>query len=146
MSTNVTFYAVNQDGLFGWTAKLVERAVTTGRKVFILCSHQEQAQALDDYLWTYQEEAFVPHAIIDSPTSKGAKVTPAVLATTPWQPEGATILVQLSAGEIEFGLQFSHVVELVDRENEDQLKLSRDRYRSWKKAAQTQDVTVEFKG
>jgi len=45
-------------------ARLAEKAWQQGDRVGIACDSMEQAQALDDLLWSFSPEAFIPHAIV----------------------------------------------------------------------------------
>ena len=51
-------------------AKLVDKAWQQGDRVGIVCDTLEQAEELDDLLWNFSPDAFIPHSIIpDSATS-----------------------------------------------------------------------------
>ena len=42
--------------------KLLESVIAKGNNVHILCENDEQIKTLDDYLWTYEQLSFLPHA------------------------------------------------------------------------------------
>ncbi|WP_372964055.1 DNA polymerase III subunit chi [Marinobacter sp.] len=44
-------------------AKLVDKAWQQGDRVCVLCDNQQQAQELDDLLWNFTPDAFIPHSI-----------------------------------------------------------------------------------
>jgi len=44
-------------------AKLVDKAWQQGDRVCVLCDTEEQALELDDLLWNFTPEAFIPHSI-----------------------------------------------------------------------------------
>ncbi|MCA0914628.1 DNA polymerase III subunit chi [Marinobacter nauticus] len=48
-------------------AKLVDKAWQQGDRVCILCDSEDQARELDDLLWTFTPEAFIPHSIAKDP-------------------------------------------------------------------------------
>lgn len=49
--------------------KLVEKAWRQGDRVCVTCDSVQQAQELDELLWSYSPEAFIPHSVIpDSAT------------------------------------------------------------------------------
>ncbi|MGQ7272555.1 DNA polymerase III subunit chi [Marinobacter nauticus] len=50
-------------------AKLVDKAWQQGDCVCILCDTEDQAQELDDLLWNFSPEAFIPHSIAQDPTT-----------------------------------------------------------------------------
>ncbi|WP_278800380.1 DNA polymerase III subunit chi [Marinobacter nauticus] len=50
-------------------AKLVDKAWQQGDRVCVLCDSEEQAQDLDDLLWSFTPEAFIPHSIAKAATT-----------------------------------------------------------------------------
>ena len=44
--------------------KLAEKAVLAGQACLIFCESAEQADFLDDLLWDFDDDAFVPHQIV----------------------------------------------------------------------------------
>jgi DNA polymerase-3 subunit chi len=52
------------------TARLVDKAWQQGDRVGIVCDTMQQAQDLDDLLWNFSPDAFIPHSIVpDSATT-----------------------------------------------------------------------------
>ncbi len=52
------------------TARLVDKAWQQGDRVGIVCDTMQHAQELDDLLWDFSPDAFIPHSIIpDSATA-----------------------------------------------------------------------------
>ena len=50
-------------------AKLVDKAWQQGDRVCFLCDTEEQALELDDLLWNFTPEAFIPHSIAKAATT-----------------------------------------------------------------------------
>ncbi|KAA1173753.1 DNA polymerase III subunit chi [Marinobacter salinexigens] len=52
------------------TAKLVDKAWQQGDRVCIVCDTMQHAQELDDLLWSFNPDSFIPHSIVpDSATT-----------------------------------------------------------------------------
>ncbi|MDL0432561.1 DNA polymerase III subunit chi [Marinobacter sp. TBZ242] len=51
------------------TAKLVAKARQQGDRVGIVCDTMQHAQELDDLLWNFSPEAFIPHSIVPDSTT-----------------------------------------------------------------------------
>lgn len=52
------------------TARLTDKAWQQGDRVGIVCDTMQQAQDLDDLLWNFSPDAFIPHSIVpDSATT-----------------------------------------------------------------------------
>ncbi len=45
--------------------RLVERLWSSGKRVAVWVSDRGRAGVLDDYLWTFAQNSFVPHALVD---------------------------------------------------------------------------------
>ena len=50
-------------------AKLVDKAWQQGDRVCVLCDTEEQDLELDDLLWNFTPEAFIPHSIAKAATT-----------------------------------------------------------------------------
>lgn len=64
--TRVDFYVVNSAGAearLSVAARLAEKALGRGHRIFINCASQGQMDALDQYLWDFKPASFVPHSL-----------------------------------------------------------------------------------
>jgi DNA polymerase III subunit chi len=64
----VDMYVIEDDNpkaLFHVAVRLLEKAYKQNLRALVLCAHEEEARALDDYLWTYQAASFLPHSLLD---------------------------------------------------------------------------------
>ena len=63
----VDFYSISQPGeqdrLF-FTCRLCEKALGQGLKIYIHTDSEQVAQDMDDLLWSFKPESFIPHAIV----------------------------------------------------------------------------------
>ncbi len=71
-------------------AALVERLYREGRRVVIWVADPGRLQILDDYLWTFEKLAFIPHGV---PVGGGGVDEPVALTAEPVNPNGADVLV-----------------------------------------------------
>lgn len=55
--------------------RVAQKALRNGQRVHIACQDAAQAQALDDLLWTFDAESFVPHTLLADDTQTEAPVT-----------------------------------------------------------------------
>jgi len=56
------FYHLTRRRLEDALPMLVERSLAQGWRVEVRGTHSDALAKLDDHLWTYSEESFVPHA------------------------------------------------------------------------------------
>ncbi|MFE8069485.1 DNA polymerase III subunit chi [Marinobacteraceae bacterium S3BR75-40.1] len=50
---------------YQYAARLTEKAWSEGDRVCLYCDGEEQAQAMDDMLWAFRPDAFIPHERMD---------------------------------------------------------------------------------
>ncbi|MFM6989081.1 MAG: DNA polymerase III subunit chi [Arenimonas sp.] len=59
--------------------KLAEKAVQAGQSCLVLCASAEQADFLDDLLWEFDDDAFVPHQIVGMEEDEDTDDTPVLI-------------------------------------------------------------------
>ena len=93
-----------------YACRLTEKAFMLGHRIYIQAASAEQAQALDDLLWTFKQGAFLPHARHPVPAGKQAPI----LVGHDAEPEdGFQVLINLSPTIPAFYSRFERVAELV---------------------------------
>ena len=60
--TEVLFYHLQGHSLEKVLPMLLEKSLERGWRVAVQASSQERIEALDQYLWTFREDSFLPHA------------------------------------------------------------------------------------
>lgn len=66
--TEVFFYVLAGQGQrdqLEFTSRLLEKALANNIKTLIHTNNKEQAEKLDQLLWTMKPDSFIPHALID---------------------------------------------------------------------------------
>jgi DNA polymerase-3 subunit chi len=59
--------------------KLAEKAVQTGQPCLIFCESSAQADFLDDLLWEFDDDAFIPHQIVGLEDDEDQADTPVLI-------------------------------------------------------------------
>jgi len=96
----------------GELASLVDSLYKGGASIVIWVADEGRRQILDDYLWTFQKLAFIPHSVWQ--TGLGEVEDPIVLVGEEAAPNGATTLVvgdDLPPGE--WAATFADVHDLI---------------------------------
>jgi len=101
----------------GWHANL---------PVFIRCQDEGQMQALDELLWQFKPEAFVPHELAKYDAS-----APVVLGEDEPPTQKSGLLINLNHAVSPHIQQFSRIIELVSQDPE-QLQASRANFRYYR--------------
>ena len=131
MLPKVNFYVLSsqsEQGRQAFACKLAEKAFRLGFKTYILTNSLQQAQQMDNTLWTFRANSFVPHEIFHDSLPNTANVV--IIGTqqppAPWQ----HTLINLSTGCPEQVAQAEQIFELLDND-ETQKQAGRLRYRHY---------------
>jgi len=115
--TRIDFYVLDQaepQGRERFACRLAEKAYKLGNKVFIHTTDEQQAQAVDDLLWSFRAGSFVPH----SRRPEDAATAPVMIAAA-GEPEQTTdVLINLADEVPLFFSRFLRVAEVVDGQDE----------------------------
>jgi DNA polymerase-3 subunit chi len=108
---------------------ILDRALSRGQKVVVEVSSQERLSAVDDHLWTYSDESFLPHV---TAMEADAASSPVVLTTHPHNPNAAQVRICAEGVRIPDAMQdYERVVLIFDGDDPDALTAARE---DWKKA------------
>jgi DNA polymerase-3 subunit chi len=109
--------------------QLTEKAYLEGRRVFIYCHNQDDAYHIDEYLWSFRPQSFIPHNL----QGEGPLPPPAVQIGFGPEPRGFNdILLNLSPTIPDFFQRFEKIITVVNG-NEQDKQYARDHYRFYKK-------------
>lgn len=130
----VSFYPLEQDNLEGallFACRLTEKAVQLGHRIHLVVRSDSQLKQLDELLWQYRADSFVPHHCLpveESDQSVDCRVT---LGTADHVPSDRDILINLGEQVWEHHGQFGDVREIVAADDNER-NLGRQRYRRYK--------------
>jgi DNA polymerase-3 subunit chi len=127
----ISFYPLdkgNLDDALLYACRLTEKAVQLGHKVHLLVRSQDQALKLDELLWQFRPDSFVPHQTLPLQDGACQPDCPVTLGTQDHLPETRDILVNLGAEVWDHFQQFEDIREIVAAEDSER-NLGRQRYR-----------------
>ncbi|OAI47471.1 hypothetical protein AYO45_05745 [Gammaproteobacteria bacterium SCGC AG-212-F23] len=130
----IDFYVLSDNNRLPFACKLIEKAYKQRHRIYIHTDNKPEAHQLDELLWTYRDDSFLPHNIYGD----GPEPAPPIqigINTTPEKHHD--ILINLSPQVPEFYVQFNRILELVSNETDVQ-QAARERYRYY----QTQGATI----
>lgn len=81
--TRIDFYILQEnasEARWRFACRVVDKALRSGHTVLLTVDSSEDAQQLDDLLWTFKPESFIPHQVFDS-RSDTAATAPVAIAT-----------------------------------------------------------------
>lgn len=129
--TRVDFYVLNHqeaDAVWLMACRLLEKAYQRGHRVFVYCESQEQAEHLDELLWTFKDDSFIPHHL----QGEGPEPPPPIQIGYGPEPRGFNdILLNMAPTIPPYFSRFQRVMEIVA--SDDQAKdISRHHYREYR--------------
>lgn len=128
MPPQVDFYVLSgaaSHGRVEMACRLAEKAYRLGHRVYLLAADDAQARQLDELLWTFRQQSFVPHEIY--PPETGDNV-PVLIGIDPQPRWPAEVLINLAPEAPACFSDMQRVVELVDQQAA-VLEASRARFR-----------------
>jgi DNA polymerase-3 subunit chi len=129
--TRIDFYLLNDDkkkARYDFACRLIDKAYRQGHRLYLHVNDQTEAQALDDLLWSYRDDSFLPHNLYGENSSP----TPPIqigFAITPT--EHADTLLNFTQDVPAFYQNFNRVVEIV-LQDEMSRKTARQHYKLYR--------------
>ena len=137
-NTQVDFYILqdqSQRSIWQFCCRLAEKAWKLGNSVHIRTNGEDETRHLDELMWTYTDESFLPHARHDDTVNASVIQSPIVLGhDIPDAPCG--LLINLAASSPEQIQQFPRIAEILN-DDETVKQLGRERYSRYKKTGCT---------
>jgi len=136
--SQVTFYILAESGTDTLPAHFVQACSLAAfyyqqnRKVFIYTDNQQDAFTVDEYLWQFDGDSFVPHNLLGEGPKFGTPVEISWMPPTHPRP----VLINLSLHLPDFSNNFQQIIDFVP--SDEQLKIAaRHRYSAYKKLGHT---------
>ena len=120
--TEVLFYHLDRQPLERVLPELLEKCLERGWRSVVQVGSEERRDALDAHLWTYRDEAFLPHGTArdGSPAAQ-----PVWLTTEPENPNGATVRFLADGADLPAVADYQRVVILFDGNDADAVDRAR---------------------
>jgi len=129
MVLQVDFYILHHQHYEPFICQLTEKIWRQGYRVYIYLNAQAQAQRLDDKLWTFKEEVFLPHEM-----GQQDALTPICLGYPQLNDHfdnSLEVLMNLTDDVPHFFKQFKRIAEVVE-DTPKARQAGRERYRAYK--------------
>lgn len=114
----------------GWlyACRLLEKAWLKNHRVFVFCNDQQEAEKLDELLWTFKPDSFIPHHL----QGEGPEPPPPIQIGYGEQPRGFNdILLNMAQQIPAFYNRFARIMEIVPAEEEAR-QTSREHFKFYK--------------
>jgi DNA polymerase-3 subunit chi len=130
--TEILFYHLQHKPLEAVLPTLLEKSLERGWRAVVQATSAERLAALDDHLWTFSDESFLPHATDKEPD---VAEQPVVLTLGDGNPNAAAIRFLVEGAPVPAEIDgYERLVLLFDGNDEDALAAARADWKSVKAA------------
>lgn len=109
-----------------FVCRLIEKAFLSGKTLYVATDSAEEATKLDQLLWEFRADSFIPHQLSDSPSE-----SPIIIGTLSTM-QSADILLNLSQQNPPEQLPYQRLIEVIPKDPAWQDK-ARERFRQYRK-------------
>jgi DNA polymerase III subunit chi len=111
---------------FLYACRLIEKVERLGHNILVVMDTQEEAHELDDLLWSFKPESYIPHQLLGADEDVKVEIT-----HTPAFGKHDDVLVNLSSAIPANVANFKRVIEIVTQDVK-VLENTRNHYRIYK--------------
>jgi DNA polymerase-3 subunit chi len=130
--TEVFFYHLQRQPLEAVLPTLLERSLGRGWRAVVQATTEERLLALDDHLWTYSDQSFLPHG---TDREANAPDQPVLLTLSPDNPNAAQIRFLVEGAELPpNAVSYERMMVLFDGTDPQALAAAREQWRAVKAA------------
>lgn len=108
---------------------LISKALENGHRVLVKTTDAKQTERLNEYLWTYNPDSFLPHG---SDKDAHPAQQPVFLTASNENPNNADVLILTSGAQSDDHKNFKLCCEMLDGRNEEAVAGARDRWKKYK--------------
>jgi DNA polymerase-3 subunit chi len=124
--TEILFYHLQRQKLEGVLPALLEKSLERGWRVVVQASSDERVEALDAHLWTYRDDAFLPHG---TARDSDIRSQPVLITTADDNPNGAHVRFLVDGAPVPAdAATYERIVLVFDGEDEDAVAAARARW------------------
>jgi DNA polymerase III subunit chi len=124
--TELLFYHLHRQPIEKVLPALLEKSLERGWRVVVQAGSEERVEALDAYLWTYRDDAFLPHGTFKE---SEAAAQPVLLTTGDDNPNGANVRFLIDGVAVPGDAASYHrIVLLFDGEDDEAVAAARARW------------------
>lgn len=124
--TEILFYNLKGQTLERVLPSLLQKSLERGWRVVVQASSEERVDALDAHLWTWRDDAFLPHGTC---RDSEAAEQPIVLTATAENPNGAAVRFLVDgANLVADATNYQRIVLLFDGDDPEAVEIARARW------------------
>ena len=128
--TEVLFYHLQRQPIERVLPMLLEKSLERGWRVVVQAASEERVDALDAHLWTFRDDAFLPHGVWRDPE---AREQPILLTINDDNPNQASVRFLVDGAAVPTdAAAYERIVLLFDGDDPDAVAAARARWQEAK--------------
>ncbi|MDC9824053.1 DNA polymerase III subunit chi [Devosia sp. ZB163] len=131
----ILFYHLESQPLERVLPVLVEKSLERGWHVVVETGSEERAEAIDNLLWTYRDDSFLPHALAGGDADH---LQPVLITTRPHNPNSAEVRFFVDRAVPQSGDGYTRIVFMFSGHDPDAVSEART---AWKALRDGNEVT-----
>ena len=127
----IDFYVLQEQtpgGRFKLACRIIEKAYRLGHQVYVRTNNSDDTNILDDLLWTFSQNSFVPHQLS---TESDPPESPIVIGEHPPATEGTDVVISVADDPVSNFIAYPRIVEIVGYEKDEKVT-GRNRFRYYR--------------
>jgi len=125
----IRFYHLERQSLEHALPALLNKIYKGGHKIVVKCTDEGAVESLDNLLWVYRPDVFLPHG---SKKIGQAEHQPIWLTADDENPNDAAVLVAANGAEYEAKKEYTIICDIFDGRHEESLTAARKRWSNLK--------------
>ena len=117
--TEINFYKITRSSVEKLLPRLLEKIIQEGSMVNFLFKNQNRLEYIDDFLWTYSNESFIPHYVDDS---NYINVHPILLSLSENINNNADVFVTIEGYLPENIEKYKKIIDIIDGKDDQIIK------------------------
>jgi DNA polymerase-3 subunit chi len=132
--TEVLFYHLTQNSFQQALPGLLEKCLERDWKVTVQVEDAAQRDGLNDHLWTYRDDSFLPHDAEGSANTEAAEGQPIWITTTTENPNHAEVRFSVGTSVPAGTADYQRLIYMFDGHDQNAVAAARERWKIEKKA------------
>jgi DNA polymerase-3 subunit chi len=128
--TDVRFYHLMTRRLEDVLPDMLLKTIERGQRAVVLCAAPEQAQRLDEHLWTFRPDSFLPHGRLKDGSEADQ---PVFITATAENPNQANVIFLTADEQMDIG-GYALCCDLFDGRDDAAVQAARTKWKAYKAA------------
>jgi DNA polymerase III subunit chi len=130
----VEFHILNEAGdnaRLRYACQLIEQAHGQGQRAYVYTASDAEAQRMDEVLWTFRDQAFIPHELLSDASPTHPCIMAVIGSSAAAPAEFSSLLINLSNLVPTTTASFIRICEVIDADPQ-RKQQARERYRQYR--------------